>query len=138
MTGTVTEGYTYRGVHKCTRGGMRMRSRIVERFKFEAAHSVAMNGKPEETHGHTFRLEVVVEGPIRGGYVMDFIQLRRIVEGVTSKLDHRNLNTLFDNPTTENVALWIAEGVKKHLPNGVTLKRLTLWEGDENGVEFEF
>ncbi|NJE61050.1 6-carboxytetrahydropterin synthase [Thermococcus sp. 21S7] len=115
-----------------------MRSRIIERFKFEAAHAVLINGKPEEIHGHTFRLEVAVEGPLKNGYVMDFLELRRIVNEIIGKLDHRNLNTLFENPTTENVALWIAEEVEKKLPDGVRLRRVALWEGEENGVEFEF
>ena len=115
-----------------------MKSRVVEHFKFEAAHAVTINGKPEEIHGHTFRLEVAVEGPLRDGYVIDFLQLRAIVEDVIKKLDHRNLNRLFDNPTTENIALWIAGEVEKRLPEGVRLHRLRLWEGDENGVEFEF
>ncbi|WP_297465600.1 6-carboxytetrahydropterin synthase [Thermococcus sp.] len=115
-----------------------MKSHVVERFKFEAAHAVILNGKPEEIHGHTFRLEIAVEGPLRNGYVIDFLQLRAIVEGVIKKLDHRNLNALFENPTTENIALWIAGEVEKKLPEGVRLYRLRLWEGDENGVEFEF
>ncbi|NJE01029.1 6-carboxytetrahydropterin synthase [Thermococcus sp. JdF3] len=115
-----------------------MRARIIERFKFEAAHAVIINGNPEEIHGHTFRLEVAVEGPLENGYVMDFLELRRIVNEIIGKLDHRNLNALFENPTTENVALWIAEEVEKKLPEGVRLKRVILWEGEENGVEFEF
>ena len=115
-----------------------MKSRVFERFKFEAAHAVIIDGQTEEIHGHTFRLEVSVEGPLRNGYVVDFLQLRTIVEEVIKKLDHRNLNKLFDNPTTENIALWIASEVEKRLPEGVRLHRLVLWEGDENGVEFEF
>ncbi len=115
-----------------------MGSRVVERFKFEAAHAVVIAGKPEEVHGHTFRLEVAVEGSLKNGYVMDFLELRRIVNEIIEKLDHRNLNDLFENPTTENVALWIAGEVKKRLPEGVRLQRIVLWEGEENGVEFEF
>ncbi|NJE31056.1 6-carboxytetrahydropterin synthase [Thermococcus sp. 18S1] len=115
-----------------------MKARIVERFKFEAAHAVIIEGKPEEVHGHTFRLEVAVEGPLKNGYVMDFLELRGIVNEIIGKLDHRNLNTLFENPTTENVALWMAEELKKRLPEGVRLQRVVLWEGEENGVEFEF
>ncbi|NJE84493.1 6-carboxytetrahydropterin synthase [Thermococcus sp. CX2] len=115
-----------------------MKSRIVERFKFEAAHAVIIDGKPEEIHGHTFWLEVAVEGELREGYVMDFLELRRIVNEIIERLDHRNLNALFENPTTENVALWIAEEVKKKLPEGVRLQRIVLWEGEENGVELEF
>ncbi|CAD5244111.1 6-pyruvoyl trahydropterin synthase family protein [Thermococcus camini] len=115
-----------------------MKARIIERFKFEAAHAVVINGKPEEIHGHTFRLEVAVEGELKRGYVMDFLELRRIVNEIIGKLDHRNLNVLFENPTTENVALWIAEEIEKRLPSGIRLQRIVLWEGEENGVEFEF
>jgi len=115
-----------------------MKARVIERFSFEAAHAVIIEGKPEEVHGHTFRLEVSVEGPLRGGYVIDFLELRRIVEEVVGRLDHRNLNAFFDNPTTENVALWIGKGIIERLPEGIKLKRLVLWEGDDSGVEFEF
>ncbi|WP_048148273.1 6-pyruvoyl trahydropterin synthase family protein [Palaeococcus ferrophilus] len=115
-----------------------MKARIRERFKFEAAHAVKIGGNTEEIHGHTFRLEVTVEGGIERGYVMDFLELRALVEEILARLDHRNLNSLFENPTTENIALWIAERVSKGLPEGVALKRLVLWEGDENGVELEF
>ena len=115
-----------------------MRARVIQRFRFESAHAVLIDGKPEEIHGHTFRLEIAVEGPLRNGYVIDFLELRRIVEEIVGRLDHKNLNALFENPTTENIALWIAEQVNAKLPEGVSLKRLTLWEGDENGVELEF
>jgi len=115
-----------------------MKSRVVERFRFEAAHAVTIGGRPEEVHGHTFRLEVAVEGSLKDGYLIDFLRLRAIVDGIIKKLDHRNLNELFDNPTAENVALWIAGEIDRRLPKGVKLQRLRLWEGDENGVEFEF
>ena len=115
-----------------------MRARIIERSRFEAAHSVIVDGKAEEIHGHTFHLEVTVEGELINGYVMDFLELRRIVNEIVERLDHRNLNTLFENPTTENVTLWIAREIEKRLPNGVRLQRIILWEGEENGVEFEF
>lgn len=115
-----------------------MKARVREKFTFDAAHAVVINGEPEEIHGHTFRLEVVVEGELRKGYVIDFLELREIVESIIDKLRHKNLNKLFENPTTENIALWIAQRVREELPPNVRLQRIVLWEGDENGVEFEF
>ncbi|WP_297548018.1 6-carboxytetrahydropterin synthase [Thermococcus sp.] len=115
-----------------------MKARVIERFKFESAHAVLIDGQAEEIHGHTFRLEVAVEGELKKDYIMDFLQLRAIVGDVIKKLDHRNLTALFENPTTENIALWIASEIEKRLPDGVRLHRLRLWEGDENGVELEF
>ncbi len=115
-----------------------MKSRIIERFRFEAAHAVMIDGKPEEMHGHTFWLEVAVEGDLKNGYVMDFLELRKLVGKIIERLDHRNLNELFENPTTENIALWIAGEIGEKLPGNVKLHRITLWEGEENGVELEF
>ena len=115
-----------------------MKVRVVERFKFESAHAVVINNRLEEIHGHTFRLEIAVEGNLKNGYVIDFLELRKIASEIIEKLNHRNLNTLFDNPTTENIALWIASKIEKRLPDGIRLHRLRLWEGDENGVELEF
>ncbi len=115
-----------------------MKSRIIERFRFEAAHAVMIDGKPEEMHGHTFRLEVAVEGDLKNGYVMDFLELRKLVGKIIERLDHRNLNELFENPTTENIVLWIAGEIEEKLPGNVKLHRITLWEGEENGVELEF
>ena len=67
-------------------------------------------------HGHNYRLEVSVRGPVeeRTGYVMDLGHLKRIVEEeFVDRVDHRNLNLDVDfmrgiNPTAENivVACW--------------------------------
>ncbi|AEC52168.1 hypothetical protein PNA2_1253 [Pyrococcus sp. NA2] len=115
-----------------------MKSRVVIRTSFDAAHAVKIGDSWEDVHGHTFFLEVVVEGEIRDGYIIDFIELRKLVDGIIKELDHRNLNNIFENPTTENIALWISKKIKEKLPERVKLKRLLLWEGKENGVELEW
>ncbi|CAB50312.1 6-pyruvoyl trahydropterin synthase family protein [Pyrococcus abyssi] len=115
-----------------------MRARIIVRTSFDAAHAVKIGDDWESLHGHTFFLEVAVEGEIKRGYIMDFTELRKIVDDIVKELNHRNLNKIFDNPTTENVALWIAEKVEEKLPHKVKLKRVVLWEGKDNGVELEW
>lgn len=115
-----------------------MKARIREKFAFDAAHAVKINGELEEIHGHTFRGEIFIEGEIKEGYIMDFLELRKILDNAIAPLRHKNLNKLFENPTTENIALWIAERVRKSLPEDIKLHKIVLWEGDENGVEFEF
>ncbi len=84
--------------------------RVTKRFRFEAAHHLpGYPGKCERPHGHGYRLEVTVEGPIRqDGLVMDFYDLKATVEErVIDRLDHRDLNGLLDMPSAENVAVWI-------------------------------
>ena len=82
-------------------------------------------------HGHSYRLEVAVTGPLRArgparGMIEDFDRIERIVgERVLSALDHRNLNDFIDNPTVENIVLWIWKRLAARLP---LLDELVLWE----------
>ena len=58
--------------------------------------------------------------------VVDFDDLARIVRtAVIDKLDHRHLNDTIENPTSENIALWIWRRLAPQLPG---LTELTLWE----------
>jgi 6-pyruvoyltetrahydropterin/6-carboxytetrahydropterin synthase len=90
-------------------------------------------------HGHTYELEVTVEGPLQEetGWVMDFSRLKRIVdERVIRPCDRRNLNSDVSwlagvNPTAENlvVAFW------RQLSSEVSparLVRLVLHETERN------
>lgn len=85
---------------------------VTKGFTFDAAHALTQYyGKCENLHGHTYRLEVTVEGPVHeNGMVVDFVLLKRIVKRVVlSQLDHKNLNDHFENPSAENIATWIWE-----------------------------
>jgi 6-pyruvoyltetrahydropterin/6-carboxytetrahydropterin synthase len=58
--------------------------------------------------------------------VEDFDRIERIVgERVVDALDHRNLNDLMENPTAENIVLWIWKRLERSL---VRLDELVLWE----------
>ncbi|HKB69962.1 MAG TPA: 6-carboxytetrahydropterin synthase [Thermoanaerobaculia bacterium] len=95
-------------------------------------------------HGHTYGLEVTVEGEIdpETGYVMDFKELKRIVEErVVRIVERRHLNFDVDflkgiNPTAENIAVAIWKRLAGSLP-GAELKRVTLHETGKNSVVFE-
>jgi 6-pyruvoyltetrahydropterin/6-carboxytetrahydropterin synthase len=84
-------------------------------------------------HGHTYKLEVVVEGKKRkDGMVLDFNELGKVVNAtVVEVLDHRNLNEIIDNPTAENIAVWIF----KKLEHKISVKSVRLWEGRGKWVE---
>lgn len=112
-------------------GGMKV-GRV---FHFDAAHRLRdYEGLCERLHGHTYRLEVVVEDKVKeDGMVLDFSILKKIVEDeVLGKLDHASLNDLVENPTAENIAEWIYNRLKKKLP---TLHSVKLWEGRGKWVE---
>jgi len=95
-------------------------------------------------HGHNYVLEVAVEGPIdeRTGYVIDLGRLKSIVQHeVIDPVDHRNLNVDVEfmrgvNPTAENIVVACWRVLERHVAPG-RLRRLRLWETENNYVEYE-
>ena len=116
--------------------------KLTRTFTFSAAHHLTdYYGECERPHGHTYRLAVAVEGPVgKDGLIVDFAALKKLVEKkVLEKVDHRDLNDFFENPSAENIAIWIWKSLKnagKDLKRGVTLKEITLWEGDNTSVTY--
>jgi len=108
--------------------------RLCREFYFDAAHFIPnYKGKCEQLHGHTYKLEIVIEGDVKkDGMVVDFAKMKDIVEAtVLEKLDHQALNELFENPTAEHILNWIAGQLKGKLP----LSSIRLWEGQGKWVE---
>jgi 6-pyruvoyltetrahydropterin/6-carboxytetrahydropterin synthase len=105
---------------------------IRKHFTFEAAHVLPHHaGKCSRQHGHSYRLEVALEGGLRTsgpaqGMVEDFDVVGQVVRaGVIERLDHTSLNDLLPNPTAELVALWIWAHVEPLLDG---LSEIVLWE----------
>ena len=101
---------------------------------FDAAHSIRSSGSIcEKLHGHSWRIEAAFSGTIGpDGVVRDFLELDRdIRRAVISKLDHSNLNDLFDIPTTELICRWIWTQLS---PLGVV--ELRLWETPSFSVTY--
>jgi 6-pyruvoyltetrahydropterin/6-carboxytetrahydropterin synthase len=117
-----------------------MRTAITVSTSFAAAHRLPDHeGKCFRLHGHTYGLEVTVEGTPQqagpaSGMVMDFAELRQRVNSViVERLDHQMLNEIFDFvPTVEAVAAWAFERLLKE---GVPVVRVRLAEGPNTWVE---
>jgi len=96
---------------------------IFKDFSFEAAHrlpNVPEGHKCARLHGHSFRVRVVLDGPVdpETGWVMDFADLKAVVRPLQDQLDHRYLNEIdgLENPTSEVLARWIWQALKPRLP----------------------
>lgn len=105
---------------------------LVKDFRFEAAHylpNVPEGHKCRRMHGHSFRGEVAVRGPVdaRTGWVMDFADLRAAVDPLVKRLDHYLLNEIegLSNPTSEMLAIWLWQRLAPQLPQ---LYRVTVEE----------
>jgi 6-pyruvoyltetrahydropterin/6-carboxytetrahydropterin synthase len=96
---------------------------IFKEFTFEAAHllpHVPQGHKCGRLHGHSFKVEVHVEGPVDhiAGWVMDFATIKEAFASIHDRLDHNYLNDIegLSNPTSENLARWIWSCLKDKLP----------------------
>src|SRR3712207_4555504 len=96
---------------------------IYKEFGFEAAHrlpNVPAGHKCARLHGHSFRVRVVVEGPVEAhaGWVMDFGAIGEAWRPLHEALDHRYLNDVpgLENPTSERLAEWVWARLAPALP----------------------
>ena len=92
-------------------------------FQFEAAHLLPRlpeTHKCRRLHGHSFQVEIVVVGPLdpKLGWVMDYAEITELFKPIWEQLDHHYLNEIpgLENPTSENIALWIWNCLSPKLP----------------------
>jgi 6-pyruvoyltetrahydropterin/6-carboxytetrahydropterin synthase len=104
-------------------------------FQFNAAHRLPLyEGPCYHTHGHNYELIVLVKSKVDPdtGLSMDFGTIKKIVrEHALDAIDHNDLNQVLDNPTAENVVVWIWERLQPELPG---LVELQLYETPDCGV----
>lgn len=64
--------------------------KILKKFKWEAAHRLPRHeGKCRHLHGHSYKMEVELEGEAGAdGMVMDFNELKKIIQPLVEQLDH--------------------------------------------------
>jgi 6-pyruvoyltetrahydropterin/6-carboxytetrahydropterin synthase len=100
-----------------------VRIELVKEFTFEAAHRLPRlprNHKCRRLHGHSFRVEVHIEGECDAklGWLMDYADIAKAFAPVLRRLDHYYLNEIpgLENPTSEHLARWIWVRLKPKLP----------------------
>lgn len=105
---------------------------------FASAHQLrGYKGKCENLHGHNWKVQayVTAEKLNEIDIAIDFHDLKRITNEIVSQLDHKFLNDVFPftekNPSSENIARWIFDSLKKRLIEyNVKVSAVTVWESE--------
>ncbi len=111
--------------------------------EFSAAHRLReYHGACENLHGHNWRVEMAVGGETldKLGMLIDFRELKRILNAAIEHFDHVYLNELPEfekqNPTTENMARILFEECARRLPTGVRVRSISVWESPRCGARY--
>jgi 6-pyruvoyltetrahydropterin/6-carboxytetrahydropterin synthase len=103
------------------------------RTHIDSAHCIPHHETCNEMHGHTYTVELTVEGEKgKGGMVIDFMELKKILREVLKDYDHKVLNDIIDVPTCENLTEAIRGKLEKKIDMPFTLR---VWEGKNKWVE---
>jgi 6-pyruvoyltetrahydropterin/6-carboxytetrahydropterin synthase len=115
--------------------------KVTQAFTFEAAHRlprVPHGHRCFNMHGHSYRIELCLEGEIdtHTGFVIDFFEIERIFNPVLLQLDHHCLNEIegLENPTVENISVWVWDRIRPHLPQLCTI---TVYETPQCWATYE-
>jgi 6-pyruvoyltetrahydropterin/6-carboxytetrahydropterin synthase len=112
--------------------------------RFAAAHQLTMVAKKcENLHGHNWKVELHVTGEKlnHAGVVMDFGEIKQYLSEIITGLDHKFLNELVffqdGNPSSENIAKYIAEAVQEKIgDHNVRVSRVTAWESEDAAATY--
>ena len=118
---------------------------ITKIFTFAAAHHLPKyKGKCKNVHGHTFKLFVTVKLRVdymgtKEGMIVDFSELKRIVNYLLEDIDHTDLNkTCCSLPTAENLVGIIKKKLDDcFLNEPFYLSKLRLHESETSYAEWE-
>jgi 6-pyruvoyltetrahydropterin/6-carboxytetrahydropterin synthase len=100
---------------------------------FDSMHLLPGHPKCGVPHGHTYRVEVSVEGPVKDGMVVDFDRLKKALREVLKDYDHADLNRFLGFPSCENIAADLLGRLKTILSHDRVTVRI--WEGEGKWAE---
>jgi len=98
----------------------------------DCAHYLPGHQKCGSLHGHTYTVELTVEGEIKSGMVMDFADLRQLLREALSIYDHGMFNDFLEYPSVENICKMIKQGLEQQIPIPFTIR---VWEGEGKWAE---
>ena len=101
-------------------------------FYIDCAHYLPGHPKCGQLHGHTYKIEVIIEGENKDGMVMDLGDLKTGINEVLADYDHKSLNDFLDYPSVENICEMLHARFRKKLQFPFTIR---VWEGEGKWAE---
>jgi 6-pyruvoyltetrahydropterin/6-carboxytetrahydropterin synthase len=112
--------------------------------EFSASHFLrGYNGPCSRIHGHNWKVKIKIKTNKLDdiGMSIDFYELQKKTDEIVAKFDHRDINSIppFDktmNPTSENLARFIFDELKRKLPPQIKLSSVAISETDEYTAKY--
>ncbi len=98
----------------------------------DCAHYLPGHWKCGNLHGHTYKVEVVIEGENKSGMILDFGEMKSTLREALSQYDHRSFNEFLQYPSVENICELIKSKLADKLRFPFTLR---VWEGQDKWAE---
>lgn len=93
---------------------------LIKTFQFEAAHHSGYAGDSERLHGHSYKVDLIVEGELDSalGWVMDYADISKAFAPIYHQLDHQCLNDIegIEDTQLDSLGNWILEHTKLRIP----------------------
>ncbi len=114
-----------------------MKIELKQQFQIESARFLPHLDKSHpcsRTHGHSFVILFTLQGPLKQpeSWLIDYNEIQQKISPLIQQIDHKLLNEVpgLENPTTENLCIWLYEKAQKVLPEvtRVTIKETSLTE----------
>ena len=98
----------------------------------DCAHFLPGHSRCGSLHGHTYKIEIVIEGENKSGMIIDFADLRQSLRETLKMYDHKSLNDFLDYPSVENICEMLKDQLKDLVRFPFTLR---VWEGEGKWAE---
>lgn len=100
----------------------------------DCAHFLPGHPKCGQLHGHTYKVEVIIEGEHGRGMIVDFGDLKARTREVLQRYDHRNWNDFLEFPSVENICALLSGQLRERISFPMVIR---VWEGRGKWAEME-
>ena len=98
----------------------------------DCAHFLPGHPKCGQVHGHTYRVDIAIEGDHNQGMIVDFNDLKLSTRRVLARYDHRHWNDVLEFPSVENICELLSRELRARIAFPMVIR---VWEGNGKWAE---